>query len=120
MALEKTKKWVACLAHAITYTLPFILLTISWKVLLVVSVSHFAIDHWRLARYLCWIKNYMAPKWIEGECVPRLIRNYPWSECIATGYHKDRPIWMAVWLMIITDNTMHLICNGLALKLLGS
>ena len=144
MATEKTKKWMACLAHAITYTLPFLLLTASWKALLVISASHFIIDHWRLARYLCWIKNYLAPKWIEGEqvetkepntiagyadgttkvldykWVPRMIRNYPWSECVATGYHKDRPVWLTVWLMIITDNTMHFICNGLALKLLGS
>jgi len=124
---------VACLAHAITYTLPFLLLTTSWKALLVISVSHFVIDHWRLARYLCWIKNYLAPKWIKTPIVVNIttsdqrykwgtpeVRNYPWSECVATGYHKDRPVWLTVWLMIITDNTMHFICNGLALKFLGS
>jgi len=45
-------------------------------------------------------------------------RNYSWAECSGTGYHQDRPVWLAVWLMIIADNTLHLICNGLALKFL--
>lgn len=39
----------------------------------------------------------------------------PWSECTATGYPPDRPAWLAVWLLIIADNTMHLICNAIAL-----
>jgi hypothetical protein len=34
---------------------------------------------------------------------------------VGTGYHKDKPPWMAVWLLIIADNTLHLLCNGLAL-----
>lgn len=139
-ALEKVKKSTACLVHAICYTLPFLFLTHSWKSLLIIAGTHFIIDRWRLARYVCWVKNYLAPKWIEGPKVEtkepnviagyangtsevleygwktRMLRNYPWSECSATGYHKDRPVWLSVWLLIIADNTMHLICNGLALR----
>ena len=33
---------------------------------------------------------------------------------IATGQHEDRPAWMAVWLMIIADNTIHLAINAAA------
>jgi hypothetical protein len=41
---------------------------------------------------------------------------YPWKECVATGYHYSRPQWLVVWLMFITDNTMHLLCNYAALR----
>lgn len=41
-------------------------------------------------------------------------RNHPWAECSATGYHKDRPAWLAVWLLIIGDNVLHVVLNGIA------
>lgn len=106
MAGEKTKKSVAAMAHAVTYTLPFLFLTRSPLALAFICLTHFVIDHWRLARYVCWIKNIPSPKEYR----------YPWSECSGTGYHKDRPAWLAVWLMIVADNTMHLALNGVALK----
>jgi hypothetical protein len=141
MAQVKVKKSTACLAHAFFYTLSFSFLTHSWKALLIIAGSHFIIDRWRLARYLCWAKNFLAPKWIEwGKPVETkepnviagyangaskvleygwvqpLVRNHPWAECVGTGYHKDRPLWLTCWLLFIADNTLHLICNGLALK----
>jgi len=109
MANEKTKKNVAALAHVLTYVLPFLFITQSPIALGIIVVSHFVIDRWRLARYVCWFKNFLAPK---GQ-------NRPWSECQATGYHADRPPWMTVWLMIITDNAMHALCNGLAIYYFG-
>jgi hypothetical protein len=134
MAGEKTKKSIAALAHVVTYTVPFLFLTQSPAALAVILVSHFVIDRWRLARYVCWIKNFLQPKfpWTRtcscgpeekcgpscGQPVTSLVRNFPWSECIGTGYHKDRPPWMAVWLMIICDNAMHVICNASALRYL--
>lgn len=169
MANTKTTKSVAALAHVVTYTAPFLLLTQSWMALSFILVTHFVIDRWRLARYVCWVKNFLAPaKTIarssinpytteEGlttfkdgrglatevgqviknageyllvvslptESNPQLVARpfkkwyYPWSECSATGYHKDRPAWMSVWLMIITDNVFHVICNGFAITYLG-
>lgn len=44
------------------------------------------------------------------------IGNPPWSVCSATGYHPDRPAWLAVWLLIIADNTLHLAINYAALR----
>lgn len=108
MAGEKTKKSVAAMAHAVTYTLPFLFLTRSPLALGFICLTHFVIDRWRLARYVCWVKNLPSPKEYR----------YPWSECVGTGYHKDRPAWLAVWLLIIADNTMHLILNGVALRYL--
>ncbi len=129
MANEKTKQSLAALVHAITYTLPFVLLTRSPLALLVVCASHFVIDRWRLARYVVWAKNFLAPKHIRDyvEVLPFnrrehtiVRRNHPWAECSGTGYHKDRPAWMAVWLLIIADNVMHVLINGLAITHLGA
>lgn len=107
MALEKTRSsWWAAL-HALTYTLPFLCITRSPVALAVVACSHFVIDRWRLARFVCWAKNAIGGSYS------------PWSECEATGYHKDRPAWLAVWLLIIADNTLHIICNAAALTLAG-
>jgi Protein of unknown function (DUF3307) len=106
MATTKTKRSTAALAHALTYALPFLLLSASWPALLVIVTTHFAIDRWRLARYVVWAKNWLGPG------------NRPWAECTATGYPPDRPQWMTVWLLIVADNTLHVLCNGLALRYL--
>ena len=108
MANEKTSKSLAALAHALSYTVPFLFLTSSWPALAVIAGTHFVIDRWRLARYVVWAKNLLGPKRFR----------YSWAECKATGYHKDRPPWMAVWLLIVADNVMHVAINGLALRYL--
>ncbi len=108
MANNKTKRSLAALAHVATYALPFLFLRPSVPALAVIVGTHFVIDRWRLARYVCWWKNQ-----VFGADPFQ-----PWSECDGTGYHKDRPPWMAVWLMIIADNCMHVILNGIALKYL--
>lgn len=105
MAQEKTKSSVAALVHISTYILPFLLLTRSPLALAAIAGSHFAIDRWRLSRYLVWTKNWLG-------------KNRPWKECSATGYPPERPAWLAVWLLIGVDNIMHILCNGLALRYL--
>jgi hypothetical protein len=135
MANEKTKRWEACLAHVITYAIPFLFFKPSPTAMAVIVGSHYLIDRYRLARYLVWAKNFIAPQFtVELEPTPNTPEasspggyvneyvekrwHHPWSECAATGYHKDRPAWMAVWLMIIADNVLHVLINGLALKYL--
>lgn len=120
MAVEKTKKNMAALAHALSYSLCFLFLTNSIPALFIIFSTHFIIDRWRLARYICWAKNFLAPKHVEFITPEKviLLRNAPWSECQATGYSPGKPLWMSVWLMIVCDNIMHVICNGLALKYL--
>lgn len=144
MASEKTKRSLAALAHVVTYSLPFLFLTLSWKALLFIAATHFVIDRWRLARYVCWVKNWLAPEWITPNGAPGTpaailrypkgvtpdptdplkgavlgsVRNFSWKDCSGTGYTPDKPAWLAVWLMIITDNTMHVLCNALALRYL--
>lgn len=108
MAAEKTKKSLAALIHAVSYALPFLFFRPSWEALAVIVVTHFVIDRWRLARYVCWIKNLVGP--------PKTWRS--WEECKGTGYAPERPPFLSVWLMIITDNLMHVTLNALALTYL--
>lgn len=104
MANEKRKKTVAAVIHGFTYTLPFLFLTMNSRAILFIFLTHVLIDRFGLARYVVWMKNRPYPG------------SLPWKDCTGTGYPPDRPPFLAVWLLIIADNTLHLICNGAALK----
>lgn len=104
MANEKRKRSLAAGVHAVTYTLPFLFLTLNPWALAIIAGTHFLIDRFGLARYVVWLKNVPYPG------------SKPWRECTATGYPDERPAWLAVWLLIIADNTLHIICNALALR----
>lgn len=104
MASEKTKRWWPAWAHAISYGVPYLFVTRSPLALAVIVITHAVIDHYRLARYAVWVKNLAAPKAFRA----------PWTDCAATGYPSNTPLWLAVWLMIIADNTIHLAINTAA------
>jgi hypothetical protein len=105
MAVEKTKRWWPAVAHAATYALPFVIITRNPVALCVIMSTHAVIDRYRLARHVAWVKNHLAP-----------IGSVPsWSTCKATGYPPDTPPWLAVWLMILADNTIHICINSAAL-----
>jgi len=106
MAKEKTSGNLWAFIHCITYTLPFILVTQSVLALMVIFGTHFAIDRFRLARYVIFYKNKITD-W-----------DLKWEDCKGTGFHKDTPPWMAVWLMIIIDNTLHVVINYLSISYL--
>ena len=98
MATEKTKHWWPAIAHAVTYGLPFLIITQSPLALAVIVGTHAVIDRHRLAKHLVWLKNQAAPRAFRpGHTV--------------TGYPDDTPPWMAVWLMIIADNILHMVIN---------
>jgi hypothetical protein len=101
MATEKTRSHVAAGLHALVYTLPFVSQTWSPAALAVILVTHFFIDRYRLARFVNWAKN--------GASGP----------VTATGYPEDTPPWLAVWLLIITDNIIHVAINGAAIRWLA-
>lgn len=106
MARDKTTNWGVAIVHAVVYALPFLVLCSPSPAALLVMVStHALIDRYRLAKYVGYAKNFMAPRreW------------HAWKDCTGTGYHKDKPPWMSVWLMIIVDNAMHLLINHLSL-----
>ena len=135
MATEKTKRLTVALVHAFAYSLPFLLLSPSLAAWAVIVGTHAVIDRWRLARYLVWAKEWLGPGlyWLllwwglgHPDSGPRAgwpsrwpdaSRPPPLADC-PTGYPADKPGFMAVWLLIIGDNAMHIFINGAALKYL--
>lgn len=107
MATEKTRKSFAALGHALFYGIPFVTMGASLAAWAVIVATHFAIDRWRLARFICWAKNVAF-------CPPSA--EVSWANCKATGYPSDTPPWLSVWLLIIADNIMHVAINGAALR----
>jgi len=107
MAQNKTKSTWAAFCHATVYSMPFAFIA-SPLALFVVWSTHLLIDRFRLARYVVYAKNWLSPRstW------------HPWADCSGTGYHKDSPAWLSVWLLIAADNTMHLAINYAAITLL--
>lgn len=97
--------WYAFL-HAFIYSVPFLLLDISITAFLVIFISHAIIDRYRVAKYIIFFRNKLHDRTLQ------------WSDCDTTGYHKDKPVWLTVWLMIIADNTLHLTINFLAIMYL--
>lgn len=108
MAVEKTKRWWPAAVHAVTYGLPFVFLVPSVWAWLVIVGTHAAIDRYRLARYLVLVKNQLAPaghRPRQQDCDP------------ATGFPAATPVWLSTWLLIIADNTLHVMINLLAVTL---
>jgi hypothetical protein len=110
MATAKTNKWSAAIVHVLVYGLPWLFLTRSPAALAIIVGTHFIIDRWRLARHVGWFKNHLAPK---SAWPP------PFEDCAVTGYPADKPPFMAVWLMILVDQVMHIGCNALAMRYFG-
>ena len=121
-AVNKNKKTAPALLHAFLYTLCFLVLTFSWKALLVIGITHFFIDRFSIPKYLIFAK----------ECIfnPKSWRA-TWASSNHNGYFdhvgdvwgeenitKMRPPFIAWWIYIITDNLFHLTINFLALKYL--
>lgn len=112
MAMNKRKSFVVACIHALAYTFPFIFITDTgsrgiWQVVFI-QQTHLVIDYWGLARYVCFAKNFLAPR----EHWPR------WEDTDFTGYSADREKHVTFWLYVITDNLLHLLCNYVALRYL--
>lgn len=101
MANNKTKRNFPALVHAITYTLPFLFLTQTPMAIGIIFGTHFLIDRFRIAHYVCLARNYLRPikTWSEeqGKC----------------------PDWLNFFLLVAVDNTMHLIINAMAIANFG-
>jgi hypothetical protein len=104
MARTKASTTFAALCHASVYALPFLLLSPSITAIVVIAISHFLIDRFRLARYVAFGKNKLTDWHLK------------WADCRATGFPADVPAGHAFWLMILVDNTMHLSLNYAALR----
>lgn len=107
MANEKVKDIRMALLHAFIYSVPFyIFIDMSIVAFLTIFLTHAVIDRYRVVKYIIFARNRLHDKTLR------------WEDCSATGYHKDKPIWLTVWLLIIADNTLHLTINYLAIAYL--
>lgn len=103
MASEKVKRLWPAVVHGVVYTLPFLFITQSPMALLAIAGTHIVIDRYRLAKHVVWFKNQFAPKSHRT--------GHTWS-----GYSPNLPDYMAFWLLIITDNVIHILINVGAVK----
>ena len=127
MAMNKSKKTFNCLVHCLIYTACFTVLTLSWKALLFIGVTHFILDRWPvIIKRMIWFKNHFPT-----------MKYPPYVYCNTTGYYDDSPyntrnpekergepfygtwgkprhFFITIWLYIISDNVLHLICNLIA------
>lgn len=101
---RKGSQWLAALIHALIYTLGFIFITQSPAALVTVFATHVLIDRFRLARFVIFAKNKIGD------------RRLKWDDCRATGVHKEVPVWLAMYIYIATDATLHLCFNFMALR----
>ena len=118
---KKEKGWLgfyACLKHCTTYSLPFLFIG-SWKAVLVIFVTHFIIDRTNLVSYCLAWKNHVKKTIVEftENDVQVLTGKYAY-DISNFGYGLDRPFAITIWLYIISDNLLHIICNYLALRFL--
>jgi hypothetical protein len=126
MANGKTSKYGPAAVHATVYSVPFLLLRPSMTAFAMILITHFFIDRFRLAKYIVYAKNFLAPTsviWFTNDelttrGVWEMRGKYKWDNCDTTGYPSETPAWLAVWLMILVDNTMHLTINFLSLRYL--
>lgn len=106
-AVEKTKSWGPAATHAAKYTAAFLPLTRNPKALLIIGGTHMILDRYRLAKHVNWARNQLAPKAYRAVGLENM------------GSPKEVPTGLAMALMFITDNTIHMCINEYALKKYG-
>ena len=102
MAKWKVRRSWPCFVHALTYSIPFALLTTSLPALAMIFGTHFLIDRWSLAKYLMTWKG----------ALPNSV--YTYEDGVAWPVY----IGNQFFVYVAADNTFHLIINFLALKFL--
>lgn len=115
MAVRKLGSWRWAVFHALAYSLPFFLYlgvingswTAGWLAWFVIFSTHAVIDRLAIAKTICRIKNLV---WF-GSDVPEREE--------VTGYGIETPPFIRFWLVVIVDNTLHLIINHIALNYLN-
>jgi hypothetical protein len=132
-AMNKSKKSWPCLVHVLIYTACFLLITTSWKALLFIGATHFILDrfHIILKKMIYWKNHFPTLNYpLYGYCDTTgyyddsLYNSYKWGNdkvgdtVTEKQFGKPRHFFITMWLYIISDNIIHLICNLIALTLL--
>jgi hypothetical protein len=102
-AMEKTNHWLPAATHAGKYTAAFVPLTRNPKALATIGLTHMVLDHYRLAKHVNFLRNQAVPK------------EYRSTNLANAGSPEMVPGGLAMALMIVTDNTIHMLINEWAL-----
>lgn len=108
MAVNKSKYnklgWLTCSLHCLLYSIPFGLYYHSWPVFLLILLSHFIIDKFTLATYYTKLINNT---WLADSCTLQAKLGFKGSP----DDPDRRPDYIAVWIHIIRDNSIHIAGN---------
>lgn len=120
-ALNKKKKgWIgfwACFKHCLIYSLPFLFIG-SWQAVSVIFITHFIIDRTNIVAYALAIRNIVVKKDYKGNLSIVPLPFWYKYDISNFGFDLERPFAITIWLYIICDNLLHIICNYLALRFL--
>lgn len=112
MALNKKKPgfkgFLACLVHCVTYAAPFLLIC-SWQATAAIFASHFIIDRTNIVSYLIAMRDGVFKKSVPPD---KMNYQFPYMYDVSNfGFPNDRPLAISIWLNIIFDNFLHIVCN---------
>lgn len=96
-------EWTPAVTHGVKYAAAFLPLTRSPKALAVICGTHIVLDHFRWAKHVNFARNQFAPK------------AYRATNLENAGSPEEVPKGLAMALMFITDNTIHMLINEWAL-----
>jgi len=102
MANKKTNSWLWAFIHSLTYSISFFLIGSPLAVLFI-FLTHLMIDRFRLVRFILKLKEWRF--------------NEYWGY-ITQGPDAKQP-FMWIWLMIIADNSLHIIINYFSILIFG-
>jgi Protein of unknown function (DUF3307) len=133
MATRKTSSSLWCGIHVCLYTLPFLVLVRSPTALAIILGTHFIIDRFALAKmwtefYGVGSEGYFARRYRERfnaewerrkrEQAASIFPDFATLDVKMKPDFVPPPSFLGVWLIIIVDNTFHLLINHIAVNYL--
>ncbi|AUR87418.1 TMhelix containing protein [Vibrio phage 1.101.O._10N.261.45.C6] len=108
MVRNKKQSVFVATVHGLVYSLPFLILDITLLQYLLIATSHAVIDRWgeQVIGGIVKLKNLISP--LSGRV--KNPNNY--------GFPEGTPDYVQFFVVIVIDNTLHIVCNALILSVL--
>lgn len=114
MARRKTSEDLWAVLHVLMYCVPFLILGVSLKALVIIGGTHYLIDRYRLAMYVVKFKTALDYS-LAG---PREMR-VQLANLNKFGFPQGTPDYLGFWFVILVDNTLHIAINAWAISIFG-
>jgi hypothetical protein len=104
----KQRSWLWASLKGLTYAALFLACTQSPMALAAIFGFHTVMSRYKLAKYVCYLKNHLAPKsqW------------HKWADCNLNGHFKDKNQWYSHGKMLIVESMLMIAANYWFIKLL--